>query len=141
MYRASHFFAMVIGMVLAMSVLLHVSSKAVAEEAEAAPIVAVDYSCLHEASWLMNGGEVNSVFQSPSDVLSKAVVSAKGSQLFSVSFNQIPAYYHNFSEADVAALNSRPKAASDFKSSSGTTAVAGQVLEFGSDLGYNSSSC
>ena len=40
---------MVIGMVLAMSVLLHVSSKAVAEEAEAAPIVAVDYSCLHEA--------------------------------------------------------------------------------------------
>jgi hypothetical protein len=89
----------------------------------------------------MNGGEVNSVFQTPSEVLTKAAISAKGSQLFSVSFNQIPAYYHNFSEADVAALNSRPKAATDFKSSSGTTAVAGQVLEFGSDLGYNSSSC
>ena len=49
-YRASHSVAMVIGMVLAMSILLHVSSKAVvAEEAETAPIVAVDYSCLHEA--------------------------------------------------------------------------------------------
>ena len=30
-----------------------------------------------------------------------------------MSFNQIPSYYHNFSEADVAALNGRPKAASD----------------------------
>jgi hypothetical protein len=50
MYRVSYFVAMVIGMVFAMSVLLHVSSKAVvAEEAETAPIVAVDYSCLHEA--------------------------------------------------------------------------------------------
>jgi hypothetical protein len=41
---------MVIGMVFTMFVLLHVSSKAVvAEEVETAPIVAVDYSCLHEA--------------------------------------------------------------------------------------------
>ena len=56
----------------------------------------------------MNLGEKNSVFQAKSEILTKA-----HSQLFSVSFNQIPSYYHNFSEADVAALNGRPKAASD----------------------------
>ena len=89
----------------------------------------------------MNGGEVNSVFQSPSEVLSKAAVISGKQQVFSVTFNQIPSYYHNFSDADVAALNGRPKAASDFKLDSGTTAAAGQVLEFGTDLGYNSSSC
>jgi len=93
-------------------------------------------------SWLMNRGEVNSVFQAKSEILTKTLISGQSqSQLFSVSFNQIPSYYHNFSDADVAALNGRPKAASDFKASSGTTVSAGQLLEFGADLGYNSSSC
>ena len=87
----------------------------------------------------MNGGEVNSVFQSKSEILTKAVISGQ-SPLFSVSFNQIPSYYHNFSEADVATLKGRPKASSDFKVG-GPTVAAGQVKEFGSDIGYNSSSC
>jgi hypothetical protein len=84
----------------------------------------------------MNLGEKNSVFQAKSEILTKAV--QQHSQLFSVSFNQIPSYYHNFSEADVAALNGRPPPT---KSSSGTTVKVGQVKEFGADLGYNSSSC
>ncbi|RYG61804.1 YHYH protein [archaeon] len=44
------------------------------------------------------------------------------------------------SAGDVSTLNNRPKAATDFNSGH-TTAVAGQVLTFGEDIGYNSNSC
>ncbi len=58
-----------------------------------------------------------------------------------VTFNGIPLYYHNMTSADITKLNSRPNAASDFSSSSKTTAKAGTYYKFGASLGYASTQC
>jgi hypothetical protein len=50
----------------------------------------------------------------------------------------IPKYDVTITESIVEQLNQRPKAATDFSSGS-TSAVAGQVVTFGEDIGYNSS--
>jgi hypothetical protein len=59
---------------------------------------------------------------------------------WNVSFAGIPNYDHEFTSTEVASLNSRPKAATDF--SSGHTSVAvGDMVVFGDDIGYSSTAC
>jgi hypothetical protein len=55
-----------------------------------------------------------------------------------VETSGIPKYDVTITAAMVDALNQRPKAATDF-SSGITSAVAGQVVTFGEDIGFNSS--
>lgn len=49
----------------------------------------------------------------------------------------IPDYAVQLSQDEIAALNQRPKAATDFLSGS-TTATAGETITFGQDIGYKS---
>ncbi|MCG8609909.1 MAG: DUF4214 domain-containing protein [Pseudomonadales bacterium] len=56
-----------------------------------------------------------------------------------VSTSGIPNYLVTLSQENIDALNTRPKASSDFVSGA-TTAEAGDVIEFGADIGYRSQS-
>lgn len=58
-----------------------------------------------------------------------------------VTYTGIPAYGHTMTTAEITSLNSRTNKATDFKSNSATTAVAGTYYEFGADLNFDSSSC
>jgi hypothetical protein len=59
---------------------------------------------------------------------------------WNVTFSGIPNYDHRFSSTEVSSLNSRPKAASDFKNGH-TSAAAGDMVAFGGDIGYSSAAC
>lgn len=97
----------------------------------------VDYSCLHQQSWLLNtNGDSNSYFTALTEMTSSSYISGKWSTLT----NRIPQYNHEFTSDEINALNSRPKAATDFVSGS-TTANAGSTYEFGANIGYKTNSC
>jgi hypothetical protein len=96
-----------------------------------------DYSCLHSDSWLLNrNSETNSYFSSTTEVSS----SSRSSDTWSTTTKQIPKYNKLFSASDISALNSRPKASTDFITGS-TTAVAGSAYQFGANIGYKTQSC
>jgi hypothetical protein len=96
-----------------------------------------DYSCLHSGSWLVNkDSATSSYFSTTTDVTSSSLSSG----VWSTTTNQIPKYNKLFSSSDISALNSRPKATTDFVSGS-TTAVAGNNYQFGANIGYKTQSC
>jgi hypothetical protein len=96
-----------------------------------------DYSCLHSGSWLLNtASDTSSYFSTTTDITS----SSRSSGTWSTTTNQIPKYNKLFSSSDISALNSRPKAATDFVTGS-TTAVAGNTYQFGASIGYKTQSC
>ncbi len=117
-----------------------------------------DLSCLHSTSWLVNtDGSYNSIYQSLTDVQSSAYVKVatttpKVKQTLAnpppptevsgwkVRFSTIPNYGRVFTASDITALNSRPKASTDFDNGA-TSVTAGQFVEFGADIGYNSATC
>ena len=102
-------------------------------------VIAIDYSCLHASSWQMNSNNnnnSNSIFGSPTEILSGAL----SGSTWSITFNQIPFYNHNFTKSAISALNSRPKVSTDFTSGK-TTAIANQKYSFGSNIGYVGTSC
>ena len=99
--------------------------------------MSVDYSCLHNSSWLLNannGFNKSAIFSSQTEVLSSEG-QREPSNSWQMSSNQIPLYLYNFSLAVVSTLNSRPRASTDFVGGR-TTAVAGQRYIFGSNIGY-----
>ena len=89
------------------------------------------------SAWLVNsGGQVSPVFHAPTNVQS---VSSDGQTVTVVSAD-IPSYQSAISADVLAALKSRPKAATDFRG--GEPSVnAGQTVEFGQDVGYSSTNC
>lgn len=93
----------------------------------------VDYSCAHSASWRMNQDDhtASNFGDVKTDVTSSAIYSAS----WMVGFNRIPNYDREFAHSDISTLNSRPEAATDFTSGA-TTAAAGNIYEFGDDIGY-----
>jgi hypothetical protein len=96
-----------------------------------------DYSCLHSGAWLLNSNsDTSSYFSTTTDVTS----SSRSTGTWSTTTNQIPKYNKLFSSSDISALNSRPKASTDFVSGS-TTAVAGTTYQFGASIGYKTQSC
>lgn len=101
-----------------------------------------DYSCVHANSWLLNTRGVYSInFAATVDITTSSFVS--GTPVISgwiINFNGIPFYDHYFTQSEVAALNSRPSAATDFVSGQ-TTAVAGIYYNFGDNIGYTPSNC
>ena len=99
----------------------------------------IDYSCLHAASWQMNANNNNNsnlIFGSQTEILGGAI----SGSTWSITFNQIPYYYHNFTKSAIEALNSRPKASKDFLAGK-TTAVVNQKYLFGSNIGYAGTQC
>lgn len=105
-----------------------------------AEAAAIDYSCLHANSWLVNtASNYNSVFQSSTDITSSAY-SSSASKWSAVSTG-IPNYDRTFTAADISTLNARPLASTDFRSNSKTTAVAGTSYVYGADLNYQTNRC
>jgi len=101
---------------------------------------AVDYSCLHSAAWQLNANNNNDyslTFSANTEITSSG---SSGSTSWTIVFNQIPYYYYNFTKSVISALNSRPKASTDFTTGR-TTATLNSLYQFGSNIGYVSSPC
>jgi hypothetical protein len=118
--------------------------------ADVTDTIAVTISAFKPAvltSWIINNETTSSYISSTSGSVLEDVQSA---ELESVSENVSDVYYAHVKTQDIPkynititqelvdSLNQRPRAATDFKSGS-TTAVAGQVVEFGEDIGFVSS--
>eukprot|EP00981_Chlorochromonas_danica_P005239 scaffold1050_cov176-Ochromonas_danica.AAC.5 len=130
--------------------------------------IGVDYSCLHANAWLKNrDGHYDTIFHAYSDILlskcfncttttnssssrtylrfeegssSSSSPSSNSSVYWQVDYEGIPRYDHNITLEDVAKLNGRPSARSDFRLKH-STVKAGDVIGFGQDVGYAGSSC
>lgn len=97
------------------------------------------------SEWIVNTTERSTqIFESSSslgvlqDVQSVSVETVDGSEYVYVQATGIPKYDITMTQDMVDELNSRPRASSDFYSGY-TTATAGQLVEFGEDIGYISS--
>jgi hypothetical protein len=73
------------------------------------------------------------------NVQSVEMITANGMDFAFVESTGIPNYSHIMRQAEIDSLNNRPKAATDFATGQTTTSV-GETVEFGEDIGYNSSS-
>jgi hypothetical protein len=92
----------------------------------------LDYSCVHETAWIINSEHTNSYFSS---VLTDVTASAISGTEWSVTTNRIPNYDHAFTASEISALNSRPRASSDFTTGATTVAV-GETVIYGANIGY-----
>jgi hypothetical protein len=106
----------------------------------ASPSVApIDYSCVHSTAWLMNANnnyDYSTYFSSQTEILTSSL----SNSVWSITYNQIPYYYHNFTASVIAMLNSRPQASEDFVSKV-TTALPNHKYMFGSNIGYDGNPC
>jgi len=97
------------------------------------------------SSWMYNETqERSSILKDGSagilvNITSSSVSNENGEDYLIIEANGIPNYQFTFSQEDIDALNNRPNAATDFTSGT-TTAQAGITYEFGTDIGYMSSS-
>jgi hypothetical protein len=92
-------------------------------------------------AWLVNTtGRTNPHFAGPVDVQSVQQISINGVPYVQVRTNSIADYYTTMTAQMIQELNSRPRAATDFRQGH-TTAQVGQVVRFGDDIGYNSPAC
>lgn len=73
------------------------------------------------------------------DVQSAELVTVGSAEYMYVEASGIPKYDITITQEIVDELNSRPRARNDFANGSTTSAVAGQVVTFGEDIGYDSS--
>ena len=74
----------------------------------------VDYSCLHSNNWRVNvNGHTNPVFAGSRTDISKSSPYNDNTQWI-VTYTGIANYDRTFTTADITALNSRPKASTDF---------------------------
>ena len=74
------------------------------------------------------------------DVQSVFLEQIDGDAYMRVQTSGVPSYQITMIEADVTALNDRPLASDDFADGA-TTAAAGDVIEFGQDIGYENPNC
>jgi len=97
------------------------------------------YACLHRTSWLLNEGHVSTHWPTLTDILSSRPDAYDGTATkWVVSYTGIIKYDHTMSASDVVWLNAMASGTYEWKNNIGTTAVAGQVVSFGDDIGYNS---
>ena len=101
-----------------------------------------DTSCLHATSWFVNTNNAySSIFSSNVDITTSGFVNATQSTTgWKATFTGIPYYGHTFTSAEIAELNSRPDASTDFVTGQ-TTAVAGNFYNFGDNIGYSTKKC
>ena len=75
----------------------------------------VDYCLLHSQNWIVyTGNYYNSIIGSNTGVSSSTYTSSSNG--WTVGLTGVPNYDRTFTAANVAALNARPKASSDFRS-------------------------
>ena len=74
------------------------------------------------------------------NVQSVQQISVGGVPYVQVHTNSLADYYTTMTAKLIQELNSRPRAATDFRQGH-TTATVGQVVRFGDDIGYNSPAC
>jgi hypothetical protein len=101
------------------------------------PTSSVDYQCLHKNNWIIES-HYNSIFKTMTGP--QSLTYSASQEQSTVAFSSIVNYERAFTAADIAELNSRPSASTDFKSGA-TTAVAGHTYEFGANIGYLSDAC
>ena len=76
----------------------------------------IDYSCLHSNNWRVNrNGHTNSQFSSSKTEITTSSPYNSNTQWI-VTYTGIANYDRTFTTADISALNSRPKASTDFTS-------------------------
>ncbi len=94
-------------------------------------------------SWVVNGSGERSQYIIEADSNAGVLVNVQSVQdngnYVRVSATGIPDYMVELTQSQVDWLNDRPQARSDFASGR-TTARAGDTVQFGEDIGYNSSS-
>jgi hypothetical protein len=91
--------------------------------------------------WIINStGATNPHFTGPVYVSSVNQTTISGVPYAQVHTNGLPDYQTTMTAADITALNSRPRAATDFTLGH-TTATAGQVVRFGDNIGYRTTGC
>ena len=83
-----------------------------------------------------NNNDYSSLFSSQTEILSSSI----SGSTWTISFNQIPYYYHNFTQTVLALLDSRPKESTDFTLSR-PTALLNHKYAFGSNIGYVAFPC
>ena len=96
-------------------------------------------------SWIVNeGGEVSALLRDlstgepiPVDVTGLSVASEGGEDFVVVSSSGIPSYRYTLTQDDIDELSSRPLAETDFVTGQ-TTASAGDTVDFGADIGFDS---
>jgi len=99
----------------------------------------------HLSSWIINNESSSSVMFSANgsileDVQSAEIVSVQNEEYMYIEASGIPKYDVTMTTEIISDLNTRPRKIRDFVTGSSTTAVAGDVVTFGADIGYNSSS-
>ena len=100
----------------------------------------VDYCLLHSTSWIQYSTPyLNTRINSATNIQSSKFNT--GSTTWSATSTVVPNYDRTFTAANIAALNARPKASTDFRTGGVTTAVAGNFYAFGADIGYTTKSC
>lgn len=98
----------------------------------------IDYACVHlNDSWVVNG--YSNVYQTQANIYRISI--DYDNNLVVVFSHGIPDYDRYFTTQDITFLNSRPKISTDFRSQSKTTAAAGVLVQFGDDIGYDTSGC
>jgi len=98
-----------------------------------------------ESVWLINtNGETAAIIRGENgspvlvDVQSVTSTRINGEEYVTVSASGIPSYAVTITQDGISELNARPRAATDFATGR-TTALAGDTIRFGEDIGFNSS--
>jgi len=96
-------------------------------------------------SWMLNSTETGAIIATDAsdnlvNVQSASVSTSEGADYVTVRTGGIPNYTITFTEAQVAALEARPNASTDF-TGSGPTVQPGDMVDFGADIGFNSTGC
>lgn len=89
--------------------------------------------------WIINNTTTSTYMDNAvEDVQSAETVTVDNVEYTYVEATGIPKYNVTITQDMIDTLNSRPRASSDFIAGA-TTAVAGELVEFGANIGYNSS--
>ncbi|HCH63240.1 MAG TPA: hypothetical protein DFR83_10575, partial [Deltaproteobacteria bacterium] len=96
-------------------------------------------------SWMRNDTETAAIIATDGsdnlvDVQSVSVTSADGSDYISITSGGVPSYTISFTAEMIAALEARPNASTDF-AGAGPTVSVGDTVDFGADIGFNSTGC
>jgi len=104
------------------------------------PLVMINDVVTDSSVWLINTTVVNDSGQAVVvNVSAVETTTIDGIEYTSVTASGIPDYAVTISQNQIDALNARPNGATDFITGQ-TTATAGQIIQFGDDIGYNSNS-
>ena len=96
-------------------------------------------SVVTTSPWLINNTTTSTFMNSEvEDVQSAEIITVGNVEYTYVEATGMPKYDVIITQNMIDSLNSRPRASSDFIAGA-TTAVAGELVEFGENIGYNSS--